>query len=140
MYKVIVVAAALAVPVAIAASPESGQGAEHVAGAKIIKDCSGREHPRFCRWRRHRLMKIRPHVGWFLGPTGACESGTDHNLRHGLRATSSTGQYLGRYQFGQPDWYRAGGVGDPRNASWLEQAYRAVVWLYINGRSSWPNC
>lgn len=76
----------------------------------------------------------------FLRTVGACESGTTGWLRHGLRAVSSTGQYRGRYQFGLLDWRRAGGHGDPVDAGWLEQAYRAVVWLTVNGRHSWPNC
>lgn len=83
---------------------------------------------------------IAPFKRSFLGPVGACESGTTRWLRHGLRAVSSTGQYRGRYQFGLPDWRRAGGRGDPAAAGWLEQAYRAVVWLGANGRQSWPNC
>ena len=94
-----------------------------------------------CRWRVHRLRAIAPYRAGFLGPTGACESGTgSYNLHIGLRAHSRDGYYHGRYQFGQVDWIRAGGHGDPHNASWLEQAYRAVRWLHINGRTSWPNC
>lgn len=90
--------------------------------------------------RDRKLRYIAPYRTSFLGPVGACESGTTTNLRHGLRAVSSTGQYRGRYQFGMPDWAAAGGHGDPIDADWLEQAYRAVRWLKINGRDSWPNC
>lgn len=94
-----------------------------------------------CRVRVRHKKYIRPYRGWFLGPVGACESGTgSYSLKAGLRAVSPSGQYRGRYQFGIPDWYRAGGTGDPINAGWLEQAYRAVRWLHINGRGSWPNC
>lgn len=92
-----------------------------------------------CRVQKHKKRYIRPYHD-FLASTGACESGTDHNLRHGLTAVSPSGQYRGRYQFGVPDWHRAGGWGDPIEADWLEQAYRAVKWLKINGRQSWPNC
>lgn len=93
------------------------------------------------RVQRKRMKRyIRPYRGWFLGPVGACESSTTTNLKHGLRAVSPSGQYRGRYQFGMPDWRRAGGTGDPINADWLTQAYFAVRWLHINGRSSWPNC
>lgn len=93
-----------------------------------------------CRGERCKVHVIAPYVRSFLGPTGACESGTDRNLRHGLHALSPGGVYRGRYQFGWGDWHRAGGVGDPIWASWYEQAYRAVVWLHVNGRQSWPNC
>lgn len=84
---------------------------------------------------------IRPYRSSFLGPVGACESGTGSwNLRVGLRAINPTGSYRGRYQFGWDDWDSAGGTGDPAKASWIEQAYRAVLWLHFNGRQSWPNC
>ena len=86
--------------------------------------------------KRHVIRPYKP----FLASVGACESGTSGWLRHGLRAVSSTGQYRGRYQFGMPDWQRAGGRGDPATAGWLELAYWAVVWLGMNGRQSWPNC
>ena len=89
---------------------------------------------------------IKPYRASFLGPVGACESGTgSYNLKVGLRAISPGGTYRGRYQFGWPDWSRAGGtriagVSDPAAAGGLDQAYVAVRWLHINGRSSWPNC
>jgi hypothetical protein len=105
-------------------------------------------HPKGCHshacdvrvWHKFQVKTIRPYVRSFLGPTGACESGTDTNLRHGLRVVSPSGQYRGRYQFGWPDWYGAGGTGDPAQADWLDQSYYAVRWLHINGRDSWPNC
>jgi hypothetical protein len=89
--------------------------------------------------RQTRLQAIRPYMG-FLRSTGACESGTDGNLKHGLRAVDPWGKYRGRYQFDLSGWRGAGGYGDPIDAGWLEQAYRAVRWLQINGRQSWPNC
>lgn len=92
-----------------------------------------------CRVRVRRKKYIKPYIG-FLRSTGACESGTDGNLHHGLTVHNPGGQYHGRYQFGLPDWQRAGGPGDPHNAGWLTQAYYAVRWLKINGRGSWPNC
>lgn len=83
---------------------------------------------------------VQPFKKTFLGPVGACESGGTFSLKTGLRATDPSGTYLGRYQFNREGWAGAGGTGDPRDASWLEQAYRAVLWLHINGRQSWPNC
>ena len=89
---------------------------------------------------------IKPLKRSFLGPVGACESGTgSYNLRVGLRAISPGGTYRGRYQFGWPDWARArgvriSGVRDASRAGWLDQAYVAVIWLHRNGRGSWPNC
>jgi hypothetical protein len=88
-----------------------------------------------------KIKTIRPYRQTFLGPVGACESGTgSYSLRVGLHAVSPGGTYRGRYQFGWPDWIKAGGHGDPIFAPWWEQAYRAVRWLHINGRDSWPNC
>jgi hypothetical protein len=93
---------------------------------------------------KRKLRVIAPYRTWFLGPVGACESGGRWggtlDLRTGLRAVSANGRFHGRYQFGLLDWQRAGGSGDPVNAGWLEQAYRAVRWLKINGRQSWPHC
>jgi hypothetical protein len=97
-----------------------------------------------CKHRRCKEHVIRPYKRTFLAPVGACETrgwgGGTFDLRTGLRTTSPNGQYRGRYQFGLPDWWRAGGKGDPVDAGWREQAYRAVIWLHWNGRSSWPNC
>jgi hypothetical protein len=88
-----------------------------------------------------KLRTIAPYRWSFLGPVGACESGTgSYSLRVGLRAISPGGKYRGRYQFGWPDWLKAGGHGDPAAANWLDQAFRAVVWLHMNGRGAWPNC
>lgn len=93
-----------------------------------------------CKHQTCKIHVIRPYMRSFLGPVGACESGTTYHLKHGLRVIDPGGIYRGRYQFGWSDWLRAGGKGDPSRASWYEQGYRAVVWLHRNGRSSWPNC
>lgn len=100
--------------------------------AHYVKGCHG------FKCKRH---VIRPYRASFLGPVGACESGThSYSLRAGLRAYNPAGPYYNRYQFNMGAWRGAGGRGDPRDAPWYEQAYRAVVWLHINGRQSWPNC
>jgi hypothetical protein len=84
---------------------------------------------------------IKPFRHTFLGPVGACESGTTRFLRHGLRAISPNGKYRGRYQFDMSSWHTAGGPGDPVNAGWVRQAYTAVVWLDMTSLfSSWPVC
>jgi hypothetical protein len=83
---------------------------------------------------------IQPYRAGFLGPVGACESGTTLFLRHGLRAVSAGGTYRGRYQFDLGSWQGAGGRGDPAAASWVEQAYRAVIWRLRAGIRAWPVC
>lgn len=82
-----------------------------------------------------------PYKANFLGPVGACESGTgSYNLAAGLRAVSAGGTYRGRYQFDMRSWAGAGGAGDPVSWGPVEQAYRAVVWLHRAGRGAWPSC
>jgi hypothetical protein len=94
-----------------------------------------------CKKHRCKVHVFTPYVANFLGPVGACESGTgSHSIYDGIRAISRSGQYRGRYQFDFRSWAGAGGSGDPARATATEQAYRAVVWLHRNGRGAWPNC
>lgn len=113
--------------------------AAFVAGAFVAP--AGAHYTAGCKARACKVHVLMPYRSTFLGPVGACESGThSYSLRAGLRAISPGGKYRGRYQFGWPDWLKAGGHGDPAAASWVEQGYRAVVWLHRNGRGAWPNC
>lgn len=95
-------------------------------------------HTKSCHVRVHKKQTIRPHIPW-LHTTGQCESG-GYSLHSGLRAYSNAGPYYGRYQFDMRSWYGAGGHGDPRDAGWLEQAYRAVRWRQLAGVGAWPVC
>lgn len=103
----------------------------------------GRHHHHSCNQTCRKLRVIAPYRSW-LGSTGACESGTDRNLHHGLHAIGGGGAYRGRYQFSMQTWYAAGGHGDPAAATWLEQAYRAVKWRQRIGNphttAGWPVC
>lgn len=81
--------------------------------------------------RRYMRRVIAPYRGW-LASTQACESPTGRD--------SASGQYHGYYQFDIQSWYGAGGRGEPCKASWLEQSYRAVIWLKKAGRGAWPVC
>lgn len=63
-----------------------------------------------------------------------CESGGN------LRAYSSAGPYLGKWQFDQGTWESAGGTGDPRDASEREQDYRAFIVVQARGWAPWPVC
>lgn len=92
-----------------------------------------------CRYRVFRKRTIAPYRAW-LAKTGACESGTgSYDLRVGLRAYNPS-PFYGRYQFVMSTWYSVGGRGDPRDADWLEQAYRAVLLLRRSGAGQWPVC
>jgi hypothetical protein len=83
------------------------------------------------RYNRLRRRVIRPYLGW-LRSTRACESPTGRD--------SANGMYHGYYQFDVQSWRGAGGWGMPCQASWLEQSYRAVIWLKKAGRGAWPVC
>jgi hypothetical protein len=65
--------------------------------------------------------------------TGSCESG---NV-----ATTDTGNgFLGAFQWVLSTWWAAGGSGSPTEATWHEQAVRAVRWRNIAGAGQWPVC
>lgn len=113
--KALLVVIAIAVAAAVFTPP---------AGAHYYAGCKGNT----CK--RH---VIKPYVGMFAA-IGRCESG-NRNWAH-----NPGGQYHGRYQFDLKSWRGAGGYGDPHNFGYLEQTYRAVIWLHRNGRQSWPNC
>lgn len=68
----------------------------------------------------------------WLNKVGNCESNGYADKRNP--------KYRGRYQFGWPDWARAGGHGDPADAPPAEQDYRALKWRDMNGVKSWPVC
>jgi hypothetical protein len=107
-----------------------------------VKRQAAKGHTRRAHWLRHRRARIRliAPYRWWLGTTGACESGTTTSLQAGLTAVSKGGTYRGRYQFDWSSWEAAGGHGDPAAANWIEQAVRAVRWRQIRGISGWPVC
>jgi hypothetical protein len=75
---------------------------------------------------------VRPYAGWLAG-VRSCESGGNY-------AISTGNGFYGAYQFTLRSWAAAGGVGYPHLASRLEQDYRAVRLLFIQGRGAWPIC
>jgi hypothetical protein len=108
------------------------------ASAPAHKGC----HTQKCQQRvytKHRLRVISPYRPW-LHRVGQCETG-GWSLKSGIRDRS---YYRGRYQFSFETWHNAGGYGDPADASWLEQAYRAVKWRQRIGNPhqtmGWPVC
>ena len=112
---------------------------------------SGPAEPGHCqtdRCRRHMLTRahadahkrtvagwknvVRPYRGW-LRRTRMCESGGNY-------ATNTGNGFFGAYQFTLSSWRAVGGFGMPHNASPLEQDYRAVRLLKVQGRGAWPVC
>lgn len=85
--------------------------------------------------RRYDTMRrnyTRPYRGW-LYSTRMCESGG----RYGI----STGNgFYGAYQFTLQSWAAVGGRGMPHLNAPLEQDYRAVRLLHLQGRGAWPVC
>lgn len=80
------------------------------------------------RWRR----TTQPYRTW-LRSTRLCESGG----RYGIATGNG---FYGAYQFTISSWYAAGGRGMPHHAEPLEQDYRAVRLLWLQGRGAWPVC
>jgi hypothetical protein len=63
-----------------------------------------------------------------------CESGGNP------RAISRTGRYRGKFQFDQPTWEAAGGIGDPAAAPESTQDRIALALYRKRGTAPWPNC
>jgi Transglycosylase-like domain len=78
------------------------------------------------------LRVVRPHRGW-LASTRSCESGGNYSINTG-------NGFYGAYQFTLQSWRAVGGWGMPHLASKMEQDYRAVLLLNIQGRGAWPVC
>jgi len=79
-----------------------------------------------------RRKVVRPYRAW-LASTRRCESGGRYHIATG-------NGFYGAYQFTVSSWYAAGGRGMPHLNPPLEQDYRAVRLLHIQGRGAWPNC
>jgi hypothetical protein len=83
-------------------------------------------------WEREWRKLSAADQAWAMS-TGECESG---NV-----ATTNTGNgFEGSFQFERATWHAAGGSGGADEASWYEQAVRAVRWRDIAGAGQWPNC
>lgn len=81
------------------------------------------------RWRR----VTAPYRPW-LRSVRACESGGDY------RVIDATGTFFGAYQFTLTSWRAVGGWGMPHEAGPLQQDYRAVRLLRVQGAGAWPVC
>jgi hypothetical protein len=82
--------------------------------------------------RRHMRKTIRPYRPW-LRRTAQCESGGRWHIATG-------NGFYGGLQFTLQSWRAVGGAGMPHRASRLEQMYRGVRLLKIQGRGAWPVC
>ena len=90
-------------------------------------------------WRHEyaQLWKIRlarlpaSWVQWAKNIT-TCESRWDRYARDYL-----TGSHVSYFQWALSTWAAAGGTGHPFDASWEEQAVRAIKWAWKAGTSQW---
>ena len=81
----------------------------------------------------HRWWRTtKPYRGW-LASTRWCES-------RGRYAINTGNGFYGAYQFTLSSWRAVGGGGLPHLAEPLEQDYRAVRLLWVQGRGAWPVC
>lgn len=85
-----------------------------------------------CQKNRCKRHVVKPYLGW-LARTAWCES-TD-------RWHIATGNgFYGGLQFTASSWRAVGGSGLPHRHSRLEQSYRAVKLLHLQGAGAWPVC
>ena len=92
-------------------------------------------HKAQVRWERHaaKMRKVvAPYRAW-LASTRQCESGG----RYGIATGNG---FYGAYQFTLSSWRAVGGWGMPHYAAPIEQDYRAVRLLHLQGRGAWPVC
>jgi len=79
-----------------------------------------------------RQAVVRPYRAW-LERVAHCESGGRWHINTG-------NGFYGGLQFTLSSWRAVGGSGYPHQATKLEQMYRAVRLLRIQGRGAWPVC
>lgn len=89
-------------------------------------------HIRVCGHRCKQHKAVRPYRAW-IARTAACESGGRWHIATG-------NGFYGGLQFTLPSWRAVGGRGMPHHASRLEQEFRAVRLLHIQGAGAWPVC
>lgn len=95
--------------------------------------CDQRVTRRWHRRTRHHWWRATvPYRPW-LAATRWCES-------RGRYGTNTGNGFYGAYQFTLSSWAAVGGRGMPHVAVPLEQDYRAVRLLHLQGRGAWPVC
>lgn len=112
----------------LAAAPAAGHG----HGCKTKKCHKRVAHKKAAAKKRE---VVRPHRG-FLAKLRACEV---RGQPRPYRTNTGNGHY-GAYQFTISSWLAVGGRGLPHQAGQLEQDYRAVRLLKLQGPGAWPIC
>ncbi len=85
-------------------------------------------------YRRHLRKKatVAPYRLTFTRIAG-CESGGNWHIETG-------NGFSGGLQFTLGSWYAVGGRGRPSQATTLEQMYRGVLLMRVQGWGAWPVC
>ncbi len=84
---------------------------------------------------KHKRAVVKPHRAWLAAIRG-CEV---RGQRRPYRTNTGNGHY-GGYQFNLRSWAFVGGRGLPSDATQLEQDFRAVLLLRVQGPGAWPVC
>lgn len=79
-----------------------------------------------------RYVAVRPHRARLMR-IAACESGRRWHIATG-------NGFYGGLQFTLSSWHAAGGSGYPHHHTRLEQLYRAVRLMRLQGWGAWPVC
>lgn len=79
-----------------------------------------------------RRAVVKPYTTW-LARVARCESSSNWRINTG-------NGFYGGVQFTLSSWKAVGGRGYPHHATKLEQSYRAVRLLRLQGAGAWPHC
>ena len=85
-----------------------------------------------CKKEKCKRHVVAPFSSYF-DRVARCESG-------GRWFIATGNGYYGGIQFSMPSWRAVGGWGMPHQNSILEQKYRGVKLLMLQGRGAWPHC
>lgn len=99
------------------------------------KACDRRVDRKIVRKRNNYKRRVVWPYRFWLRSTRYCESGSA-----GLYRANTGNGFFGAYQFTLRSWWAVGGRGWPHFASRLEQDFRAVRLLHMQGRGAWPVC
>jgi hypothetical protein len=118
----------LALPAALAALALSAPTAAAKHDRCHTRTCFGRV------LNKHKRAVVKPYRP-FLARVRACEWDPIQRWR-----TNTGNGFFGAYQFTLQSWHGVGGRGLPHQAGQLEQSYRAVLLLRVQGPGAWPVC
>jgi hypothetical protein len=105
-----------------------------IAGSPITIDATPSvvDRTRYIGWVDRRRRVVRPYR-WTLKRIAWCESTGRWHIATG-------NGFYGGLQFTLSSWRAVGGRGYPHYASKLEQMFRAVRLMRLQGWGAWPNC